>query len=81
MTDFNKYQKLLYDLSSHAGLALIGKYLKRFNNNWPVDPAFPVRSGVANGDILKGILGCCVWARTTLMRSRTFVAVIPLCAL
>ncbi len=47
MTDFI-IKKLPYDLSSHAGLALIGKYLKRINTNSMIDPAFPVRSGVAN---------------------------------
>ena len=56
MTDFI-IKKLPYDLSSHAGLAFVGKYLKRININSLVDPAFPVRSGVANSDILKSYLG------------------------
>lgn len=56
MTDFIVKQ-LPYDLSSHAGLALIGKYLKRINVNALVDPVFPVRSGIANSDILKSYLG------------------------
>lgn len=56
MTDFI-IKKLPYDLSSHAGLAFVGKYLKRINLNSLVDPAFPVRSGVANSDILKSYLG------------------------
>jgi hypothetical protein len=47
MTDF-VIKKLPYDLSSHAGLAFIGKYLKRVNVNALIDPKFPVRSGVAN---------------------------------
>ncbi len=55
MTDFI-IKKLPYDLSSHAGLALIGKYLKRINTNSMIDPAFPVRSGVANSSILKSYL-------------------------
>ncbi len=55
MTDFI-IKKLPYDLSSHAGLALIGKYLKRININSLIDPAFPVRSGVANSAILKSYL-------------------------
>ena len=55
MTDFI-IKKLPYDLSSHAGLALIGKYLKRININSMIDPAFPVRSGVANSSILKSYL-------------------------
>jgi len=52
MTDF-VVKKLPYDLSSHAGLALIEKYLKRFNIKSLIDPAFPVRSAVANSAILK----------------------------
>ena len=51
MTDFI-IKKLPYDLSSHAGLAFVGKYLKRININSLIDSAFPVRSGVANSDIL-----------------------------
>jgi len=56
MTDF-LIKRLPYDLSSHAGLALIGQYLKRININALIDPAFPVRSGIANSDILKSYLG------------------------
>ena len=56
MTDF-LIKKLPYDLSSHAGLALVGKYLKRININSLVDPAFAVRSGVANSAIVKSYLG------------------------
>ena len=55
MTDFI-IKKLPYDLSSHAGLAFIGKYLKRANVNALIDPKFPVRSGVANSEILKSYL-------------------------
>lgn len=55
MTDFI-IKKLPYDLSSHAGLALIGKYLKRININSMIDPVFPVRSGVANSAVLKSYL-------------------------
>ena len=50
-------KRLPYDLSSHAGLALIGKYLKCININALIDPAFPVRSGIANSAILKSYLG------------------------
>ena len=56
MTDFI-IKKLPYDLSSHAGLAFVGKYLSRININALIDPAFPVRSGVANSDIVKSYLG------------------------
>ena len=55
MTEF-LIKKLPYDLSSQAGLALVGKYLRRINLNALVDPAFPVRSGVANSAILKSYL-------------------------
>lgn len=56
MTDFILKQ-LPYDLSNQAGLALVGKYLKRININSWVDPAFSVRSGIANSDIIKSYLG------------------------
>lgn len=55
MTDFI-IKKLPYDLSSHAGLAFIGKYLKSIKINSLIDSASPVRSGVANSDILKSYL-------------------------
>lgn len=55
MTDFI-IKKLPYDLSSHAGLAFIGKYLKRVNVNSLIDPKFPMRSGASNSDILKSYL-------------------------
>lgn len=54
-TDF-VIKKLPYDLSSHAGLAFVGKYLKRININALIDPKFSVRCGMANSDILKSYL-------------------------
>lgn len=63
MTDFI-IKKLAYDLSSHAGLALIGKHLKRININSLIDPAFPVRSGVANSAIIKSYLGLLCLGKT-----------------
>jgi hypothetical protein len=56
MTDFI-IKQLKYDLSSHAGLAMVGKYLASTKFNTLVDCAFPVRSGIANSDILKSYLG------------------------
>ena len=56
MTDFI-IKQLPYDLSNQAGLALVGKYLKRININSLVDPTFSDRSGIANSDILKSYLG------------------------
>ena len=55
MTDFI-IKKLPYNLSSNAGLALVGKYLKSIKLGALVDAQFPVRSGVANSDILKSYL-------------------------
>jgi len=56
VTDFS-FRRLPYDLSSHAGLAFIGKHLQRININALIDPAFPVRSGIANSDVLKSYPG------------------------
>ena len=57
MTDFI-IKQLPYDLSSNAGLALIGQYLKRIGLDALVDGRFPLRAkGVANSDIVKSYLG------------------------
>ncbi|MDO8274399.1 MAG: hypothetical protein Q7T22_02605 [Serpentinimonas sp.] len=50
-------KQLPYDLSSHAGLALVGRLFKRINLAALVDHKYPVRSGIANSDILKCYLG------------------------
>jgi len=55
MTDFI-IKKLPYDLSTHAGLALVGKYLRRINVPALVDPLFPVRSGISNSSCIKSYL-------------------------
>lgn len=55
MTDFI-IKKLPYDLSSHAGLAFIGKYLKSTNLKTLIDSAFPIRAGIANSDVLKSYI-------------------------
>lgn len=55
MSDF-LIKQLPYELSSHAGLALVGKYLAHINLNALVDPRFPVRSGVPNSAIIKSYL-------------------------
>ena len=52
MIDFH-IKKLPYDLSSHAGLAFIGKCLKCVNVNALINLKFPVRSVVANSEIFK----------------------------
>ena len=55
MTDFI-IKKLPYDLTSHAGLAFIGKYLKSTNLKSLIDSAFPIRAGIANSDVLKSYI-------------------------
>lgn len=60
MTDF-LIKKLPYDLTSHAGLALVGQYMKRMDISTRVDRRFPVGlGGIANSDILKSYLGLLV---------------------
>ena len=55
MTDFI-IKKLPYDLTSNAGLALVGQYVKRLGVSSSVDRKFPVGvGGIANSDILKSI--------------------------
>ena len=54
MTDFI-IKKLPYDLTSNAGLALVGQYIKRLGIQARVDHQFPVGvGGINNSDILKG---------------------------
>ena len=60
MTDFY-IKKLPYDLTSNAGLALVGQYMKRLGISAGVDHKFPVGiGGIANSDILKSYLGLLV---------------------
>ncbi|MEY2838773.1 MAG: hypothetical protein RJB60_1072 [Pseudomonadota bacterium] len=60
MTDFI-IKKLPYDLTSNAGLALVGQYMKRIGISARVDHKFPVGvGGIANSDILKSYLGLLV---------------------
>lgn len=60
MTDFI-IKKLPYELTSNAGLALIGQYLKRIGLSRLVDAKFPLRAkGVANSDIIASYLGLLV---------------------
>jgi len=60
MTDFI-IKKLPYDLTSNAGLALVGQYMKRLGISAGVDRKFPVGvGGIANSDILKSYLGLLV---------------------
>ena len=60
MTDFI-IKKVPYDLTSNAGLALVGQYTKRLGINAVVDRKFPVAvGGIPNNDILKSYLGLLV---------------------
>lgn len=60
MTDF-VIKKLPYDLTSNAGLALVGQYFKHLGVSARVDRQFPVGvGGIANSDILKSYLGLLV---------------------
>lgn len=60
MTDF-VIKKLPYNLTSNAGLALVGQYIKRLSVNQLVDPKFPVGvGGISNSCILKSYLGLLV---------------------
>ena len=60
MTDFI-IKKLPYDLTSNAGLALVGQYLKRLNISARIDAKFPVGPGaIANSDIFKSYIGLLV---------------------
>ena len=60
MADFI-IKKLPYDLTSNAGLALVGRYTKRLGINALVDRKFLVAvGGIPNSDILKSYLGLLV---------------------
>ena len=51
MTDFI-IKKLPYDLTSNAGLALVGQYVKRLGVSSRADRRFPVGvGGIASSDI------------------------------
>ena len=52
MTDFD-IKQLPYDLSSHAGLALVGKYFKHINFNALVDPAHHAPASVVPVDFVR----------------------------
>jgi hypothetical protein len=63
MTDFI-IKKLPHDLTSNAGLALVGHYMKRLGISARVDRRFPVGiGGIASSDILKSYLGLLVQAK------------------
>jgi hypothetical protein len=55
MTDFI-IKKFPWDLSSLAGLALIGYYFKSSKLKSLLDSARPIRAGIANSDVLKSYI-------------------------
>jgi hypothetical protein len=60
MTDFI-IKKLPYNLTSNAGLALVGQYFKRLEIGKSLDREFPInKGGIANSDVLKSYLGLLV---------------------
>ena len=65
MTDFH-LKRLSYNLTSTAGLALIGQLLKKMQITQTIDPMFPIRGagGIANSDILKSYLGLLCLGKT-----------------
>lgn len=71
MTDFI-IKRLPYNLNSNAGLALVGKYLKRINIKALVNPVCPFVVALPTATSSNATLGCCVWARTTLMLLKRF---------
>lgn len=71
MSEF-QIKQLPYDLSSHAGLALVGAYFKHIHLNALVDPAFPVRSGVTNSAIIKSYVVLLCQGKSDFEPSRAF---------
>jgi len=58
-------KQLDYDLTPVAGLALVGHYLKRLAPVFKqIDAAWPVKGGVANGDILRSYVGLLVQGKS-----------------
>lgn len=65
-------QKLPYDLSSHGGLALVGRLFKRINLPAVIDPQYPVqteRGGIASSDIFKCYLALLTLGKTSETRA------------
>ena len=59
-----KIKKLSYDLTSHAGLAIVGDYFKSIKLDSLIDSAYRVRSGALNSDVLKSYLGLLCLGKT-----------------
>ena len=64
-------KQLDYDLTPVAGLALVGHHLNRLAPVFKqLDAALPVKSGVANSDILRSYLGLLVQGKSRLRCDR-----------
>ena len=60
MTDFI-IKRLPYDLTSNAGMALVGPYVKQLGIDKSLDREFPIgQGGITNSDVLKSYLGLLV---------------------
>ena len=59
MTDF-QIKRLPYNLTAHAGLSMVGQYLKRFAQiDQIIDPRFPIvgQGGIATSSLIKAYVG------------------------
>ena len=59
MPDF-QIKRLPYNLTAHAGLSLVGQYLKRFAQiDQVIDPRFPIagKGGIGTSSLLKAYVG------------------------
>jgi hypothetical protein len=59
MTDF-QIKRLPYNLTAHAGLPLVGQYLKRFAQiDQVIDPRFPIsgKGGINSSSLIKAYIG------------------------
>ncbi len=59
MTDF-QIKRLPYNLTAHAGLSLVGQYLKRFAQiDQVIDPRFPItgKGGINSSSLIKAYIG------------------------
>jgi Transposase DDE domain group 1 len=66
MTDF-QIKRLPYNLTSQAGLSLVGQYLKRYARiDQVIDPRFPIagQGGIATSSIIKAYVGLLCTAKS-----------------
>ena len=89
MPDFT-IKRLPYNLTAHAGLSLVGQYLKRFAQiDQVIDPRFPItgQGGIATSSIVKAYVGLLCTAKSdfdaieTLRRDAFFHSALGLSAI